>query len=197
MRATNRLHARFGQPEVFDLAFANQVLHRARDVLDRNVRVDAVLIEQIDPIGLESLQRRVGDLPDVRGPAVQTRLLAALELEAELRRNHHLIANRAERFPDELFVRERPVGFGGVEERDATVNGRADDRDAFFPARGRPVAEADAHAAEAERRHFQAALSQVCASACVERLLSRSHRAWYCSSLTCSIQSTALPFNFS
>ena len=121
MRATNRLHARFGETEVFDLAFANEILHRARDVLDRDVRVDAVLIEQIDPIGLESLQRRVGHLPDVRGPAVQPRLLAALELEAELGRNHHLIANRAERFPDELFIRERPVRFGGIEERDAAV----------------------------------------------------------------------------
>ena len=105
---------------MLDLALANQILHGAGDVLDRHVRVDAVLIEQIDPIGLESLQRRVGDLPNVLGPAVQPGLLAALELEAEFRRNHHLIANRAERFADDLFIRERAVGFGGIEERDAT-----------------------------------------------------------------------------
>ena len=77
MRAADRLHARFRQTEVLDLAFANQVLDRARDVLDRHVGIDAVLIEQIDPIGLEPLQRRVGDLADVRRPAVQPRLLAA------------------------------------------------------------------------------------------------------------------------
>ena len=130
--AANRLHARLRQPEVFDLAFADQVLDRARDVLDRHVGIDAVLIEEIDPIGLEPLQRRVGDLADVRRPAVQPRLLAAFELEAELRRDHDLIANRRERFADELFVRERPVDFGRIEERDAAIDGRTNDRDAVF-----------------------------------------------------------------
>ena len=67
---------------------------------------------------------------DVRGPAVQPGLLAAFDLEAELRRDHDAIANRRERFADELFVRERPVHFGGVEERDAAVDGRADEPNA-------------------------------------------------------------------
>jgi hypothetical protein len=49
-------------------------------------------------------------------PAVQPGLLAALELEAECGRNHHLSATRLERFADELFIRERPVRFGGIEE---------------------------------------------------------------------------------
>ena len=35
----------FGQAEVLDLAFLDQLLHRAGHVLDRHVRVDAVLIE--------------------------------------------------------------------------------------------------------------------------------------------------------
>ena len=144
---------------MFDLAFANEVLHRARDVFDRDVGVHAVLIQQIDPIGLQSGQRGVGDLPDVRGTAVEPRLLAAVELEAKLGRNHHLIANRAERLADELFVRERPVGFGGIEERDATVNSRADDRNAVVPTGGRPVTEAEAHAAEAEGRNLESALA--------------------------------------
>src|ERR1700730_13298775 len=116
MRTTNRLHARFGQTEVLDLAFANKILYRARDVLNWDVRIDAVLIEQIDPIGLESSQRRVGHLADVRGSAVQPSLLAPLELEAKLSRNHRVIANRAEGLPDELFIHERPVGFVGGQD---------------------------------------------------------------------------------
>ena len=40
------------RPKCFTLTLANEVLDRAGDVLDRDVRVDAVLIEQIDPIGL-------------------------------------------------------------------------------------------------------------------------------------------------
>ena len=71
--------------------------------------IDAVLIEEIDRVGLEPLQRRLGDLADVRGPAVQTRLLAVLELEAELGRDDDLIAHGRQRFADQLFVRERPV----------------------------------------------------------------------------------------
>jgi hypothetical protein len=100
-------------------------------------------------------------------------MLAALELETKLGRNHHLIANRAERFPDDLFIRERPVRFGGIEERDAPFDSRADDRDAFLPARGRPIAEANAHAAKAERRDFQSAPTQ-CALLHCSVLLQRS-----------------------
>ena len=63
MRAPDGLRAGLGQSEMLDLALADQVLHRAGDVLDRHVRVDAVLIEQIDGVGLEPLERGFGDLP--------------------------------------------------------------------------------------------------------------------------------------
>ena len=48
VRAADRLHARLRQAEVLDLALADQLLHRARDVLDRHVRIDAVLVEEVD-----------------------------------------------------------------------------------------------------------------------------------------------------
>ena len=70
MASANRLHARFRKPEVFDLAFADQVLDRARDLLDRHVGIDAVLILQIDLIALELLERRVGSLDAPRQPKV-------------------------------------------------------------------------------------------------------------------------------
>src|SRR5207244_2552287 len=107
--AANRLHAGFRQPEVSDLAFPDQILDRARDVFDRHLRIDAVLIEKVDPVGPESRERRVGDLSDVRRPAIETGLLAAFELEAELRRYHHPVAHRRQRLADELFVGERAV----------------------------------------------------------------------------------------
>jgi hypothetical protein len=43
---------------------------------DRDRRIDAVVIEKIDPIGPEPGERRVGHFPNVRGPAVQSRLSA-------------------------------------------------------------------------------------------------------------------------
>ena len=79
-------------------------------------------------------------IADVRGSAIQASLLAPLDLEATLGRNQHLVANGAERLPDQFFIHERPVGFGGVKERDARVNGCADDRAALFAARDRAVA---------------------------------------------------------
>ncbi len=63
VRAADGLRAGLGQAEMPDLAFADQILHRARHVLDRHVRVDAVLVEQIDDVGPEPLERGLGDLP--------------------------------------------------------------------------------------------------------------------------------------
>ena len=74
--AADRLHARFGQPEVPHLAFANQVLDRARDVLDRHLGIDAVLVEEVDGVDPQALQRSLRDLADVRRPAVQAARLA-------------------------------------------------------------------------------------------------------------------------
>ena len=68
MCAPDRFHASFRQAKVLDLAFLNQVLHCSRDVLNRHIRVDAMLIEQVDNINLEALERALGDLPDPLRP---------------------------------------------------------------------------------------------------------------------------------
>ena len=82
------------------------------------------------------------------------------DLEPELRRDHDLIAERRQRFADELFVSEGAVDFGGVEERDAALDGGADQRDHLLLVHRRAIAEAHAHAAEAEGRDFQIAVSE-------------------------------------
>jgi len=56
VRAADRLHARLGEAEVIDLPFANQVLHGSRDVFDRDLVVDAVLIEEIDSVDPQALE---------------------------------------------------------------------------------------------------------------------------------------------
>ena len=40
----------FGHPEVPDLADGDELLHRAGDILDRHIGVDAVLVEQVDAL---------------------------------------------------------------------------------------------------------------------------------------------------
>ena len=117
--AADRLRAGFREPEMLDLALANQVLHRTRDVFDRNVRVDAMLVEQVDAIRPKSLQRRVGDGANLRRMAVEPRHLAVLDVEAELGGDRDLIADGLERFADDILIGIRAVHFGRIEERHA------------------------------------------------------------------------------
>ena len=91
--------------------------------------IDAVLIEQVDASVLSRLQRGLGDLPDVLRPAVQADVRERpAECVAELGRDHDLVAERRQRLADQFLVRERAVGLGGVEEGDAALDRRADQR---------------------------------------------------------------------
>jgi hypothetical protein len=51
-----------------------------------------VLVEEIDAVGLEPIQRRLGNLLDVLRPAVQASNAAIGNLESELAGDHHLVA---------------------------------------------------------------------------------------------------------
>jgi hypothetical protein len=100
--------------------------------------VHAVLVEQVDAVGAESLQRSLDDLPDVLRPAVHTdRLSVLMELEPEVGGDHHPIPNGCEGLAHQLLVRERPVRLGGVEEGDAQLRSGAEERDRLLLV-GRP-----------------------------------------------------------
>ena len=82
-----------------------------------------MLIEQIDNIGPESFQRSVGNLFDVLRPTIESNLLTLrTKFESELGGNCDSLTHRSQRFAHELFVRERAVGLGGVEECDASFH---------------------------------------------------------------------------
>ena len=96
----------------------HQLADRAGDVFDRHVRVDPMLVEQVDHIGPQPLQRRVGNPPDLLGAASVPTDLAVDDVPAELGGDHDLVAQRRQRLPDEFLVDVGPVDLGGVEERD-------------------------------------------------------------------------------
>ena len=73
MRAADSLDASFGESEVLHLALLNQILHRSGDVFDRYIRVDPMLVEQVDDIHLEPLEGPLDGLLDVLRLAVEAR----------------------------------------------------------------------------------------------------------------------------
>jgi hypothetical protein len=57
--ATNSVCTGFSKTEVLNLASLSQILHCARDILDRHVWIDTVLVEEIDYVRLEAFEGRL------------------------------------------------------------------------------------------------------------------------------------------
>jgi len=72
------------------------------DLLDRHVGIDTVLVEQVDDVGLQPLQRRIGNLPDMSRLAVHGALAAiGAEVEAELGGDDDLVAKGRQRLAEQ------------------------------------------------------------------------------------------------
>src|SRR5580692_9951745 len=81
------------------LAGRDQVLDRAGDVLDGDVRIDAVLVEKIDVVRAKTSQHRVRCALDVLRLAVEPGAEARLRInvKAELGGDHNLVADGRQR----------------------------------------------------------------------------------------------------
>jgi hypothetical protein len=78
-------HAGLREPEVADLARLDELLDGAGDVLDGDRGVDPVLVEEVDAVGAQAAQGRLGDLLDVLGSTGEAVLVAvSVDVEAEL-----------------------------------------------------------------------------------------------------------------
>ena len=126
-----------------------------------------MLIEQVDCLDLEPLERALDGLLDVLRAAVQSRraphrtgIEIRIEVEPELGGDHHLLAEGSEGLAHKLLVDERAVDLGGVEEGDAPLDGGVKQSGHLLLVFGRAVGKAHSHAAEAEGRDFQIALSK-------------------------------------
>ncbi len=165
MRAAHGGSARLGQPEVADLAFGDQVAHGASHILDRHVRVDAVLVEQVDMVGAQALEAGFGDGTDILGAAVQA-VIGARALESELGGNHQPVAVGRQRPAEQVFVGVRTIHLGGVEEGHAALDGGLQQGDALALLHRLTVGMGQAHAAQAEGGNLQATAAQF---ACLHR----------------------------
>jgi hypothetical protein len=142
-----------------DLALADQLLERSRDILDRNVGIGAVLIEQVDGVGLQPLEARVDDFADVLGTAVDDAGAGSVRVdaEAELGGDADPVAQRLERLAHHQFVGPRAIDFGGVEVGDAAIERGTDEVDRLGPRHRLAVRAFEPHAAVAEGGDFESA----------------------------------------
>src|SRR5206468_3675542 len=86
-RAADVLRQRLGQPEEAHLALVGELLHRADRLLDRRLRIDAVLLVEVDHVDPEPAQARLARLLHILGASVDAG-------SVELRHPHAAEADR-------------------------------------------------------------------------------------------------------
>ena len=120
--AADGLGGGLGEAEVQHLALGDQVGDGLRGLLDRGVRVDAVLVEQVDVVGAQALERPFDRGLDVRGTAVDHAGAAAgVGDEPELRGDLDLVTAALDGLADDLLAQERPVDLSRVDVGDAEI----------------------------------------------------------------------------
>ena len=104
------------RPKYRTLPARTRSADRARHVLDGNMRIDPVLVQQVDVVCLRAPQERLDCTADVVRTAVGARDFAVFDAKAELGGDHRLLAAALERPADQFFVAKRAVDFRGVEK---------------------------------------------------------------------------------
>src|SRR5437879_12541834 len=84
----------FRKPEMQYFPLRNEFLDRTRNVLDRHMGVNPVLIEEVDLVSPQTLQASFRSLLDVLRSTIQTEVVP--DVEATLRGHLYLVALRCE-----------------------------------------------------------------------------------------------------
>ena len=128
--AADGVHTGLGQPDVANLALGHQLGHSADGVLDRSVRVDPVLVVQVDVVGAEALQGALDRGADVGRAAVEDAGPASgVRHQPELRRHHDLIAAALDGPADQFLVEVRAVDLSSIDVSDAQIQRPVDGAD--------------------------------------------------------------------
>ena len=162
--AADRAGASLGQADVPDLALGDQIGQGADGLLDGRVRVDPVLVVQVDVVGAEPLEGALDGGADVGRAAVgDAGPAAGVGDEAELGGHHDLVAAASDGLADQFLAVERAVDLGGVDVGDAQVQRAVDSADRLgvvkAPAAG--VGPGHGHGAQADPGDVQPAQRHV------------------------------------
>ena len=114
--------------DVSNLALVDEVAQRPKRLLDVGVRIGAVDLVEVDPVGVQASQR-VLDLGDDSSARVAPVVVVFVYRHVDLRRQHDVVAAPFQRLADNLLGLAGRVDVGGVEEVDPGVEGSVDDAD--------------------------------------------------------------------
>src|ERR1700686_1207865 len=116
-----------------DLALLDQLRQGANRFFNRRIRIDAMLVIEVNVLDAKPLQTSFAGLLHVVGLAADAAVtwVAGIADNPELCGQHDLVALALDRASDELFVLVRPVDVGGVEKIDAEFEGAMNGRDRF------------------------------------------------------------------
>src|SRR5438105_15439514 len=93
LRAPDGVGSCFGEPDVADLALVDELRHRADRVLDGRVRIDAMLIVEIDVVDAEAAQGPLARASHIVRTAVHTEVCTSGRAHVdELRRDDDFVA---------------------------------------------------------------------------------------------------------
>jgi hypothetical protein len=105
-----------GKPKALYLACLDQVFYGTGGLFDGSVGVDAMLVEQVDSVGLQTFERGFDNLLDVIGTAVgrgPLPVIVWIGLKTELGSDYDFFAEWSESFADDFFIDIGAVDFGG------------------------------------------------------------------------------------
>ncbi len=118
------------KPVAADLSLGDQFGKAADGLLDRRVRVHAVLVVEVDVVRAEALERALDGQAHVLWRAVHSaRTVASMQEGAPLRSDDNLIPASGDRLAEQFLVEVRAIDLGGVEEVHSEFERAMDRRD--------------------------------------------------------------------
>src|SRR5678815_986217 len=117
MGLSDRFRRRLAEAEMANLPLILQPRHRPNGFLNRHLRVDAVLVVEIDDIDVQPPQARLARRADIVGVATNAEELAGFAPDVpELGGNENAVSMAGNRAADEFLVAANAVHVGRVEE---------------------------------------------------------------------------------
>src|SRR6266702_5963159 len=149
---------------MLDLTLGDQVLDGTGNIFDRHLRIDTMLVEEINAVSPQPRQTGIRYGLDVLGSAIGSHAAFAglhVNVKAELGCDSYLIANRCQRLSDKLLVDPGAINLSRVEQCHATVVSGANELNHLLLVGRRSISGAHAHASKSECRYLKIAVSKL------------------------------------